>query len=243
MSRAGDRITWRIVSWWKEHPRWAGYRIKPIHAVVSVSPIDAERLRANYPRMRDIATNTALKAGFIGGAVIYHPFRHKDFGNETLEDILEPKVDLTKGWYYSPHFHLIGFGWIKHDYEENGWIVKNIGVRGETPENHRIFELARYQLSHCGVNSRYHSITWIGQLSAHKYKAPPMPKEPPSKCPECGSFMYPVIHLGRSELDEKPEGVYTVDPPGWRFVQRSEIASSSPDRSELKSIYEDLRYG
>jgi len=122
----------------------------------------------------------------------------------------------------------------------NGWIVKNIGVRGNTPKDHRIFELARYQLSHCGVNSKYNSYSWIGDLSVNKYTAPPLPLTHSRKCPECGSFMYPVVHLGRSELDDKPEGCYLVDLLGWHYVSSS-IKVGSPDRSELNDIYQELR--
>lgn len=238
MSRGADRITHRVVEWWKIHPRWAGHHIKPIHVAVSVSPEDAIRLQSNYRRMRDIATEKAEKSGFIGGAMIYHPFRHKDYGNETLELNDMEDVDLTKGWYYSPHFHLIGFGWIEHEYQDQGWIVKNIGVRGESPKDHRIFELARYQLSHCGVNSKHHTITWIGQLSARKYKAPPMPCADFKVCEECGSFFMPVTCEYKYETDV--EGIHSEDPAGWRYVS-TYSTHGSMDHGELNSIYEDLR--
>lgn len=240
MSRSSDRITHRVVEWWKLHPRFSGHWIKPIHVVVSVPPLAATKYVEKYRRMRDIATGEALKAGFIGGAMIFHPFRHKDYGNESLELDNMEKVDLNHGWYYSPHFHLIGFGWMK-PWDVDGWIVKNIGVRGDSPKQHRIFELARYQLSHCGVNSKYHTITWIGELSAHKFKAPPMPRADVVKCEECGAFFYPVACDHHHTFDK--EGIYSVDPPGWHYVSISGLTTRTADRTELRSIYEDVRYG
>lgn len=238
MSRAADRITHRIVEWWTQHPRWAGHRIKPIHAVVSVPPRDAEKYAGKYRRLRDIAVEEAKKAGLIGGAMIFHPFRHKDYGNESLEPENMEKVDLSKGWFYSPHFHLIGFGWMQ-PWDVDGWIVKNIGVRGNTPKDHRIFELARYQLSHCGVNSKYHTTTWIGELSAHKFTAPPMPCADVVKCPECRAFFYPVTCDHHHTVEK--EGIFMVDPGGWRYVSGTNHSGRVSDRSELNSVYEDMR--
>jgi len=47
----------------------------------------------------------------------------------------------------SPHFHILGYGWVHHvkeNYESNGWIVKNLGIRNS------VRATAHYQLSHCG---------------------------------------------------------------------------------------------
>jgi len=216
MTRASDRITHRIVEWWKKHPRLSGHRIKPIHVVNSVSPRDADRLRDKHKRLRIIDAEITKKAGLKGSVSIYHPYRHADYGEtDQLDDM--SKVDLTKGWYESKHFHHIGFGWIKHQYEENGWIVKNLGVRGNTPQDHRIFELARYQLSHCGVNSKYNSYTWLGELSTKKYKAPPLPLAPIAKCEECGSFYYPI--KCDHHTPELKEGIHSLEPDGWSYVK------------------------
>ena len=149
--------------------------------------------------------------------MIFHPYRHKEFGNEELELDSMESVDLSKGWYYSPHFHIIGFGWLEPWQTASGWIVKNIGVRGNTPKDHRIFELARYQLSHCGVNSAFNSYTWIGALSVNSYKAPKMPLADVVKCEECGSFFYPVACDYPYHFDK--EGIYSVDPPGWHRIR------------------------
>ena len=221
MSRDSDRITHRIVSWWRDHPRWKGHRIKPIHVTVSPPPEEVTRLKGNYKRLRDLATKTALKAGLYGGVEIPHPFRHKNYGDELPEGVKTEEIDINHGWYESWHFHFIGFGWIEPELIEDGWIVKNLGVRGYTTEDHRIFELSRYQLSHCGVNSKYNSHTWIGELSSRKYKAPPMPKADASRCPECGNFLMPINCEHGDELIDK-EGIYWVDPPSWHYVTSKE---------------------
>lgn len=229
MSRAADRIKHRLESWWFEHPRWSGHRIKPIHVIVSPPTSEVERLKGNYPRLRDLCTKQALKAGLIGGVVIPHPYRHAEYGDELPEGFDIDKIQLAKGWYESWHFHIIGFGWIDHEYQDNGWIVKNLGVRGDSPEEHRIFELARYQLSHCGVHEKYNSFTWIGELSTRRYKAPPMPRAPAQQCPACGGYLYPVAYDGPLPDEIAREQSYWVDPPGWRYVTRNHRGGSGDE--------------
>lgn len=113
--------------------------------------------------LRREAYRILKKVGIVGGSIIFHPFRyHKD----------------TKRWYYSPHFHIIGFGWItnvKDTFQREGWVVKNKGVRES------VFSTFYYQLSHAGVKRRHHTITWFGDLSYSKLKVEIEPN--PDECP------------------------------------------------------------
>jgi len=103
--------------------------------------------------------------GCIGGTVIFHPFRYdKRF----------------KDWYYSPHFHIIGFGWIEcvtENYQKNGWLVKNKGFRDST------FATFYYQLSHAGIKKHNHALVWFGDLSYSKLKVEK--EEYNEDCPYC----------------------------------------------------------
>ena len=75
------------------------------------------------------------------GLIIFHPFRY------------HKKTDM---WYYSPHFHVLGFGWIENvveTYNKYGYVIKNLGKR-ET-----IFGTIYYQLSHCGIKKHNHALT------------------------------------------------------------------------------------
>lgn len=190
-SREAHRIDYRI-SQYKT-------RMKSIHVVVSPSRSD---WHLPVEKMRSKAYKIARKVGFFGGSCIFHPFRMDEF---------------TKAWYYSPHFHLIGFGWISRtgdEYQASGWIVKNVGVRESVQAT------AFYQLSHCGVwygEGRKASVTWFGSLSYNKLKIlPEIPKE--EACPGCGRKLRKIVHVGKGPCpipDE--EGEYWLDPDCWVY--------------------------
>lgn len=156
-----------------------------IHVTVSPSMDD---WAMPYEKLRAKAYSIAKKSGFKGGSCIFHPYREDDRGF----------------WYFSPHFHLVGYGWIKdtaEGYSSHGWVVKNIGVR-ET-----VSGTALYQLSHCGVHPHFHSVTWFGKLSYNKLRITP---DVPEKhyCPACHSELVQLIFLGRDEqLPDKEDGL------------------------------------
>jgi len=136
-----------------------------------------------------------------GGTLIFHPFRyHKD----------------TNSWYFSPHFHVIGFGWItnvEEIYRKGGWIVKNKGVRDS------VFATFYYQLSHAGVKKGVHTLTWFGDLSYSKLK---IEKEPNvDVCPLCSAKLRPVFHYGLFGGVPPPETLIEmyVEPEGWRVLE------------------------
>jgi len=136
-----------------------------------------------------------------GGTLIFHPFRyHKD----------------TKSWYFSPHFHVIGFGWISNVeeiYRKGGWIVKNKGVRDS------VFATFYYQLSHAGVKKGVHTLTWFGDLSYSKLK---IEKELNlDVCPLCSAKLRPVYHYGLFGGVPPPETLIEMylEPEGWRIVE------------------------
>lgn len=141
------------------------------------------------------------KLGCIGGTIIFHPFRY-DRG--------------YKEWKYSPHFHILGFGWIEcvaENYQENGWIVKNKGVREST------FATIYYQLSHAGIKKNNHALVWFGDLSYSKLK---IEKEEIERdiCPYCKAKLKEVESYGLFYC--KPpdlEVELLVDLEGWRYVE------------------------
>jgi len=151
--------------------------------------------------LRKEAYKVLKKVGAIGGALIYHPFRYdKDF----------------RRWYFSPHFHIVGFGWISNTaeiYHKDGWIVKNKGLRDST------FATFYYQLSHAGIKRGYHTVTWFGDLSYSKLKVEEDPN--PDECPLCRAKLRLVFHYGLFGWVPPPEveGEFYVDPEGWRIVE------------------------
>lgn len=194
ISREADRAAYRLLA-------AAKGRGKIIHVTVSVPQSDylLGITEGKFTELRKKAYRIIKKCGVWGGLLIYHPFRQDD---------------LTLGWYYSPHFHILGYGWIhgvKAEYESSGWIVKNIGVR-EDP-----FTVVRYQLSHCGNHPSYHSVTWFGGLAYNKLRIPPMP-EVKHVCPLCGAELRPVVFVGGPDpLMDLPKNGYWVGPDGWEY--------------------------
>jgi len=119
-------------------------------------------------------------------------------------------------WYYSPHFHVIGFGWIENtveNYQKNGWVVKNKGFRDST------FATFYYQLSHAGIKKQNHTLVWFGNLSYSKLK---VEKE------EIERNICSYCHAKLREVE--PYGLFYCKPPdieiellvdliGWRYVE------------------------
>jgi len=115
-------------------------------------------------------------------------------------------------WYFSPHFHMLGYGWIRNtaeNYSRTGWVVKNVGVRKS------VVATAQYQLSHAGIHESCHTVTWFGGLSYNKLRVP-MEEEPVDKCPLCGRPLVWLRWVGEGDppLPDE-EGSYYVDPGGW----------------------------
>lgn len=140
-------------------------RGQPIHVVVSPSKKDVEHL--SFDKLRARAYQLLVLVGVIGGCMIFHPFR-----------FFEGKP------FFSPHFHVLGYGWIqgtKENYERTGWVVKNLGIRKS------VYSTALYQLSHAGVwmqrEGKKTTATWFGKLSHNLFHCP---REKHSEtCPLC----------------------------------------------------------
>lgn len=175
---------------------WRGGR--PIHYMVS----PPRRLWGLDPRkLRRKAYIISKKTGFLGGSCIFHPFRLEIGSNR---------------WYFSPHFHFIGYGWISGKkvaeiYASKGWISKNIGIRKT------VFGTAYYQLTHAGVwygENRRHSVTWFGVLSYNKLMIPKRVSKPVA-CPYCGSKMVTLIWIGEGDPPLPSAGIYLACADGW----------------------------
>lgn len=159
-SRIAKKIERRITLYSLRIQKLSKGRKTPLasHVIESIEPnsefwnYSREKQNRIYKRMRAIA-------GIRGGCVINHLWRFD-------------KSDLTP--IYSPHKHLIAFGWIKENAsqlikEELGIDVVYHKVRNGTLRNRvDVFAVAFYQLSHCAVNHRKHSVQWFGELANNK---------------------------------------------------------------------------
>jgi hypothetical protein len=168
------------------------------------------RTLGNYDALRKESYKIAKKAGILGGVCVFHPFRWKS---------------KRKSWVFSPHFHIVGFGWLegKEVYKESGWITKNLGTRTTYDD---LYDTLSYELSHCGISQQVvnqsrargivSSITWFGSLSYNKLKVPDSDKK---KCPHCGAYLSSIRWwgVGVHPCKDLDEGGYLLDPGGWDY--------------------------
>jgi len=185
------------------------------HIVVSPSPRDYGKSKQELSK---IAYKILKKVNATGGAIIFHPFRY----DKTLNH-----------WYYSPHFHVVGFGWIVNSediYKKDGWIVKNLGTRDS------VFATFWYQLSHAGIKEGFHTLVWFGDLSYRKLK---IEKEPDSNtCPLCGAKLRPMYHHGLFGYVPPPETEVElfVEPEGWYYLEPKSFEKKSMTKEEICKV-------
>ena len=200
-AREGFRATRRL-------KHWTGGRRKAIHVVVSPSREDI--LKLSYGALRAKAYKILRSVGVFGGLCVVHPFRHGKG---------------TKAWEISPHFHIVGYGWVSHVgdmHQETGWVVKNLRVRKSVPST------IAYQLSHAGVKEQLHTITWFGNLSYNKLKIIKEREEYEDLCPLCGEVLERIVHAGKDPpMEIKGVGEYFLEPTNWEPMH----AGYSPYRS------------
>ncbi len=212
MGREANKATKRIEVYRKKSKE------PPKHIMVSVpswlyhKPIN---------ELRRDAYRILKKVNAIGGTLICHPFRY------------HRKI---KQWYFSPHFHVIGFGWIVNTneiYNKEGWIVKNLGLRKS------VFGTFHYQLSHAGIKKGFHALTWFGELSYSKLEVEQEPN--PDVCPLCSAKLRPVFFssclFGQPPPCETVVEMY-VDPEGWSFLEnpmwkKKEITKEKEERNKI----------
>ncbi|HXX05717.1 MAG TPA: hypothetical protein VEJ68_02735 [Candidatus Bathyarchaeia archaeon] len=205
IARQANRATRRI----EEYAERTGQ--KPIHLMLMANK---NQYDLPYKLLRKRMMEILKMAQWEGGAVIFHPFKF----NEN-----------TRQFYYSPHFHLVGFGRknkITRTFGMFGWYVK-IGE-----ERISVFQTFCYLLSHCGIRKRHHVVTWIGELSYSK-----VPSEKESKitcCPVCGGEFVPVYYEGEHPIvrpERHFEGLVDSD-EHWKTVETGEWFDSEYCRFE-----------
>ena len=193
IARQANRATRRILEYAEKTGK------KPIHLMlmVHVSQYDLP-----YKLLRKRMMEILTIAQWEGGSVVFHPYRFRETSRE---------------FYYSPQFHLVGFGdkdKIKRAFGRYGWYVK-IGE-----DRKSVFQTFCYILSHCGIRKRHHVVTWIGELSYSKVNVEEEPKI--TGCSVCGAKLVEVYHEGIHPI-VVPEKYYEglVDSDGkWFKVEK-----------------------
>jgi hypothetical protein len=163
------------------------------HIVASV-PIRDYGL--SFEGLRLKAVKALAVRGVVGGCLIFHGFRY----------------NLRKFWYWSPHFHVLGFvlggygcrgckkgcvgcggfeGRTRREFEKDGYIVRVLGKRKT------VFGTAWYQLNHASIKRgvvRFHVATWFGCCSYRKLKVTVEMRK--AVCPICQHDLIGIRYFG-----------------------------------------------
>jgi len=195
----------------------------PKHIMISPPKAAWGLVSTDYPGLRRQVYKVATRVCVRGGLLIFHPFRRRcpkclstpEMGHKTCLKCGNPWFE----WFFSPHFHIIGFGWIEgttEEFKKSGYVVRNLGIRKS------VGGTVLYQLSHAGVHLKFHTITWFGACSYNKLRIEPEEREGRPTCPTCGATLLPCAWFGEGEdpLALEGEGEYWIDPAGWRYTAR-----------------------
>ncbi len=183
----------------KKFEMWYAGRDRLKHVIVSVP-----RWEQGKPleELRKEMRKLCKRAGLRGGLDVVHPFRCKE-----------------GKWFFSPHFHVLAYGWVKgteNIFKEKGWIIKNMGVRKSTKGT------ISYILSHAGIKKRRHTLTWWGELSYSKLKLEKTDDdENKHRCTLCDAVYKPLIYFKDGFRCKPPpvEVIITDDPYGWQYLE------------------------
>lgn len=189
------------VGLWKK----AGLKLGRIDHVVFSPPQELAkeliRTKGGYQTLKSTAIEMFKKAGMVGGAFDFHPFRQ----NDSREPNFNP--DIPEGaWYESPHFHVVGCGYLMRSdnfYELTKWAYKKMSRR-ETVKG-----TIKYTLTHCGISEGFQAITYFGIFSNNKVIIEKeWMAEEPIKCQACGESLH---EYGMIETDNGLEVDYNDD--------------------------------
>jgi hypothetical protein len=182
------------------------------HIIVSVPHRD---YGLSLEALRKVVQKIMKKRGIIGGVLIFHAFRYRN-RSVLLKGNFHPQ-----GWYWSPHFHVLGFilggysrcrnckrksnclkgcgGFDDRNYWEgymkDGYVVKVKGKRKS------VVGTAWYQLNHASVKrgvKRFHVATWFGVCSYHKLKVTLEIRK--SVCPICQHDLEQLRYFGNKSF-------------------------------------------
>jgi len=173
--RESSRVTERIDEFRMLGERKGFRSTTPIHVIVSppkwIRNLSWTELKKTFRKM-------VKRAGIIGGVSMFHAGRLSSD---------------KKTWFYSPHFHMIGFGWVVNTNKissEEGWVIKNKGIRKTSAE---VYSTVAYLLSHTAIAKGIHSVTWFGDLSYSAKYASELKREieesEADRCPYCSQYL------------------------------------------------------
>jgi len=194
----GERVYYRVGK--------KTYRVR--HIVFS--PPQDEALKAmismdGFKDLRSECVRVVKKAGIHGGCVIFHSHREK-------------LIQGVSVWFYSPHFHILGYGYLmnaKDFFDLTGWVYKNKGVR-KTVSGTVFYLLTHAGLGYVDDKRVFHSVTWFGSFGYSRLVIKSETRRVVyEECEVCGSNLhrYDVDYCKKSDYSDRKNwqdvGFYT----------------------------------
>ncbi|VUT26914.1 MAG: hypothetical protein MASP_01767 [Candidatus Methanolliviera sp. GoM_asphalt] len=205
------------------------------HIIFSPSQREAKELmktKKGFKRLKKEALKVIKSSGITGGLITFHAERHNE-----------------AGWYSSPHFHVLGYGYLKDArtfHKDTNWIYKNKGVRES------VYSTIQYLLSHAGIareqdsddNKRpFQVVNWFGALSYYYVsRAEEIKKELTYPCKVCGAPLHQFTNVDEGDEDEPINWSDAVD-EGAYMVQIKEHRYELQHLKQLRARYEVGRDG
>lgn len=168
------------------------YKMPAKHVVWSPDTSNPRFLSMGLRGLRKACRADLKASNFKHFMMIFHMYRDKMIGDK-------------KAWYPSPHFHMVGFGWVKNTkevHQRSGAVVVNLGVRDS------IYNTISYQLSHASIRKGLQTVTWSGDLSYNKAKV--QKTRHPELCPYCNYRLVVMLptDVFKPPCDDWKEGMF-----------------------------------
>lgn len=199
------------------------------HVVWSVPPSE---YHLSYQDQRKRFHYRRKIAGSIAGLVIYHPWRFRATSDGRMiawkhcslnPDAEAPVVDSYA--VYQPHFHTLSVGYLMPSdqfAERFGWIYKKLHYKVPIWTARDMKGIIWYQLSHAGINPKFHALSWYGRFSNNQFVLEETSVSyQDMKCPDCGSVLeHHVFHWRRGVWAKSEDWVLKITKRHYKFKSR-----------------------
>lgn len=201
-----------------------------------------------FQEMKRYAIKIASEVGIQGGMVVFHPYRQNGVNDDdVLPDEYVPTATNDGNKHnarFAPHFHILGFGWVKPSSDEfvkshKGWVYKAIWDEKKTVTD--VIATANYLMTHTGLvaedspvqPSRMQSVVWIGLCNSSnlQYVCEERVGEE-QLCEECGCNIY--VHKVKHHNED-------IELQGKLYkYQKYPVYSDSAHKALMDEVYEEL---
>lgn len=248
--RLADKLRGYVADAWEhlEGYQWHKKNSQNLRHWAFSPPQDMITPEMSYDKIKDIGKKFVLFSGVTGGVLVFHPFRirkemhlklimhqkllkfseeekEKKFWQCARDDVLG-LGDWREYCYWSPHYHVIGFGYVENSRElqsRTGWVynfIRNIPVqkiRMLDGVEDAIAQVCFYVLSHAAYQWLKKIPVWFGCCTPRNLRkiGDPVPSDFDGMkltCPKCAAVVVEYQDndgkVGEKKLSEEGEEIY-----------------------------------